>query len=261
MFIKTLNNKTCIVSITNIVKVIDIKKKLYDIEGIPVIQQQLFCGTKLLENSKNISEYNLCDMSNIEMRFQLLGGGKGACNNRGRHDVTTGKRELVQAIPGETVYAIVKTICGNKRVLVLRIDNGTTVGGRISGSIRAWVKKDDIVLIGLRDFQEDKVDVIWRYTPEEARKLVRAGYIPQNSVMDKSTDNDATCKVDFYDEIGLNKNHDDENEEKNMRRYDMPSSDESSDEDEDTITQNNGYSSKNKDDFPKNNDDINIDNI
>jgi len=271
MFIKTLNNQTRILSINNLEKVIDIKKKICDIEGIPILNQQLFCGTKMLEDLKNLSDYNLSDMSNIDMKLSILGGGKGATHNRGRHDVNTGKRELVLSTPGETVYGIVTKICGNKRVLVIRIDNGSTIIGRISGSIHAWVKKDDIVLVGLRDFQEDKVDIIWRYSPEEARKLVRAGYIPQNSVVEKSADNDNISKVDFYDQNVANKEEDDI--EPNTRRYEMPSSDDSSDNDEqedfakknedvlDDFAKKNADFAKKKDDFAKNNDEFDIDNI
>ena len=36
----------------------------------------------------------------------------------------------------------------------------------------------DIVLIGLREFQEDKADVIHKYTTEEARSLQAYGELP-----------------------------------------------------------------------------------
>lgn len=39
----------------------------------------------------------------------------------------------------------------------------------------------DIVLLGLRDFQDDKADVIFRYTPEEARNLVAEGELPKTT--------------------------------------------------------------------------------
>ena len=38
----------------------------------------------------------------------------------------------------------------------------------------------DIVLIGLRDFQDDKADVIMKYTADEARQLKAYGEIPDN---------------------------------------------------------------------------------
>ena len=204
------------------------------------------------------------------MTLSLNGGGKGAINNRGLHDVNVGKRELVLAKEGETVYAIVKTICGNKRVIVIRIDNGAMVIGRISGSIHAWVKKDDLVLVGLRDFQEDKVDVIWRYTPEEARKLFRAGYVPQNSVINRNTQNENDGNIEFCDKNAVNKMDDDDDEEQDninngqySRRYDMPDTDDTSEDEapEKPIIDNTSEDVNDYSNTKKYNDDIDIDNI
>ena len=43
-----------------------------------------------------------------------------------------------------------------------------------------WIGVGDIVLIGLRDFQDDKADVIMKYTADEARQLKAYGEIPDN---------------------------------------------------------------------------------
>jgi translation initiation factor 1A len=259
MLIKTLKNQTIFLPNKGIVNIVDIKRKIFDITGYPIITQKLFSQTKLLEDDKNINYYNLSDISTIEMSFALNGGGKGATHNRGRHENYTTKRDLVLAKEGETVYAIVKSICGNKRVIVIRIDNGTTVMGRISGSIHAWIKKDDVVLVGLRDFQEDKVDVVWRYTTEEARKLSRAGYIPQNIVVDKNIDcPNNTASIEFLD-MGVNIESEQNKSLNNYdysRRYEMPSS-----SDEDTENEEQEEKSNTENDFKKNNDDFNIDNI
>lgn len=36
------------------------------------------------------------------------------------------------------------------------------------------------MLIGLRDFQDDKADIIMKYTPDEAQQLKAYGEIPEN---------------------------------------------------------------------------------
>jgi len=53
----------------------------------------------------------------------------------------------------------------------------------IRGKLRkkVWVNVGDIVLLGLRDFQNEKADVILKYTPEESRNLKRYGEIPDNA--------------------------------------------------------------------------------
>ena len=38
------------------------------------------------------------------------------------------------------------------------------------------------MLIGLRDFQDDKADIIMKYTADEARKLKAYGEIPENGI-------------------------------------------------------------------------------
>jgi len=39
-------------------------------------------------------------------------------------------------------------------------------------------------LVGLRDFQDEKCDVIWKYYPEEAKTLKAMGEIPENTAID-----------------------------------------------------------------------------
>ena len=52
----------------------------------------------------------------------------------------------------------------------------------IRGKLRkkVWINTADIILIGLRDFQDEKADVILKYTPDEARQLKSRGEIPEN---------------------------------------------------------------------------------
>ena len=51
----------------------------------------------------------------------------------------------------------------------------------IRGSLknRVWINGGDIILLGLRDFGEDKADVILKYYDEEAKELKELGEIPE----------------------------------------------------------------------------------
>ncbi|KAK9094409.1 hypothetical protein Scep_025878 [Stephania cephalantha] len=40
---------------------------------------------------------------------------------------------------------------------------------------KVWIATGDIILVGLRDFQDDKVDVILKYMADEARLLKAYG--------------------------------------------------------------------------------------
>ena len=55
----------------------------------------------------------------------------------------------------------------------------------------------DIILVGLRDFQDGKADVIQRYNPDEARKLKARGELPDNLEVDKADKGGAEDEVPF----------------------------------------------------------------
>ena len=46
--------------------------------------------------------------------------------------------------------------------------------------VQVWINQGDIVLIGLRDYQDAKADVILRYNPDEARNLKTYGELPES---------------------------------------------------------------------------------
>ncbi|KAL6498825.1 hypothetical protein OROGR_028372 [Orobanche gracilis] len=43
---------------------------------------------------------------------------------------------------------------------------------------KVWISAGDIILVGLRDYQDDKADVILKFMPEEARLLKAYGELP-----------------------------------------------------------------------------------
>jgi translation initiation factor 1A len=110
-------------------------------------------------------------------------GGRGG--GRGRQKGAL-KRELVYKTDGETEYAQVTRMLGNSRVETLCIADGRTRQCKIRGSLRVWIQAQDIVLISLRDFQDTKADVIWKYTADEARKLKRSGALPEATKLNET---------------------------------------------------------------------------
>lgn len=53
---------------------------------------------------------------------------------------------------------------------------------------RVWIKAGDIVLIGLREFEDEKADIIHKYTSNEAKQLVKKGEISQSMLGDMQDD-------------------------------------------------------------------------
>lgn len=84
-------------------------------------------------------------------------------------------RELVMRQEGQ-LYARVTKMLGNGRVTAMCGD-GVERLCKIRGSMRkrVWVRVGDAVLVGLREFQDAKADVIHKYTDAEVARLRRLG--------------------------------------------------------------------------------------
>ncbi|MDD2777810.1 MAG: translation initiation factor eIF-1A [Methanocellales archaeon] len=76
------------------------------------------------------------------------------------------------------MLGIVDSMLGANRVSVRCLD-GKTRMGRIPGKMkkRIWIRNGDVVIIMPWDFQDDKADVIWRYTSPQVDWLERRGYL------------------------------------------------------------------------------------
>lgn len=107
--------------------------------------------------------------------------GKGGKNRRrGKNENERLKRELVFREDGQE-YAQVTKMLGNGRLEAMCFD-GVKRLCHIRGKLRkkVWINQSDIVLVGLRDFQDAKADVILKYSPDEARNLKSYGEFPES---------------------------------------------------------------------------------
>ncbi|KYQ90928.1 eukaryotic translation initiation factor 1A [Tieghemostelium lacteum] len=104
--------------------------------------------------------------------------GKGGKNRRRGKNENEQKRELQFKEDGQE-YAQVTKMLGNGRLEALCLDGPSRLC-HISGRLRKkeWINAGDIILLQLRDYQEDKADVILRYTVDEARNLKNYGELP-----------------------------------------------------------------------------------
>ncbi|KAJ1939694.1 Translation initiation factor 1A [Linderina macrospora] len=132
--------------------------------------------------------------------------GKGGKNRRrGKNDTENEKRELVFREEGQEYAQVVKML-GSGRVEALGFD-GVKRLAHIRGKMRkkVWINQGDIVLISLRDFQDDKADVIMKYSADEARALKQYGELPENAKINETEafeDQDDEVEFDFeIDEI------------------------------------------------------------
>ena len=106
--------------------------------------------------------------------------GKGGKNRRrGKNENFGDKRELVFKEDGQE-YAQVAKMLGNGRLEAMCFD-GVKRLCHIRGKLRkkVWINQSDIILVGLRDYQDAKADVILKYSADEARNLKSYGEFPE----------------------------------------------------------------------------------
>merc|ERR1712195_417513 len=94
--------------------------------------------------------------------------GKGGKNRRRGKNDSEAKRELTFKEDGQE-YAQVTRMLGNGRLEAFCFD-GVNRLCHIRGKLRkrVWIGVGDIVLLGLREFQDQKADIILKYDGAEA---------------------------------------------------------------------------------------------
>ena len=101
-------------------------------------------------------------------------------------------------------YAQVVRMLGNGRCECFCFD-GVTRLGHIRGKMRkkVWITAGDIVLVGKRDFQDEKVDIIHKYSADEARNLKQYGELPENARINETAVDMAMADDNDDDDIGI----------------------------------------------------------
>ena len=98
---------------------------------------------------------------------------------------TSGAQELIFKEDGQE-YAQVKDPLGNCR-FSLQCQDGKSRMGTVRGKLhkKVWIARGDVVLVGLRDFQDDKCDIIHKYNSDEALDLRKYGEITFQAEIDE----------------------------------------------------------------------------
>lgn len=118
-------------------------------------------------------------------------GDKG----RKRYIAPKEDRKLLEADDDHN-YGVVTKKLGNGRFMVRLNLQNKEVMARVCGKFRHgaskknnWVEVGAVVLVGLRDFQDNTVDIVHVYTAEETRKLRKTGMliddVPEETVAEQ----------------------------------------------------------------------------
>lgn len=113
------------------------------------------------------------------------------------------KREFVLSSEIEhTVYGQAKKILGDCNFMVDCFDGVERLCHIRKKVKRDIVQLDSIVLIGLRDYQDGKADIIFVYNRDEVNELKRLNEIPENAGIGRKIGDEEDAKEDT--EIGYN---------------------------------------------------------
>lgn len=74
-----------------------------------------------------------------------------------------------------------------KKVILLTWDMRSIVVIELTLS-QVWINQSDIILVGLRDYQDAKADVIQKYSADEARNLKSYGEFPESIKINETVD-------------------------------------------------------------------------
>lgn len=118
------------------------------------------------------------------------------------------KRDMIFA-EDEQMYATVEKMLGNCRAQA-KCSDGKSRICHIRGKMkkRVWIREGSSVLIGMRDFEDDKADIIHCYTPDEVRKLKSYGEIVNDENMQDingNTDDNIMWEGEEDNKIAQNK--------------------------------------------------------
>ena len=113
---------------------------------------------------------------------------KAKKNTKSNNSNDTIVRPLVRKTEGQA-YALIIKILGGRRFTAECFDGKTRIA--IVRSKRLRISQDNIVLVGLREFEDKTVDIIWKYSNPEVKILEKELEIPSGtSGKMKHTDDD-----------------------------------------------------------------------
>jgi translation initiation factor 1A len=142
------------------------------------------------------------------MTINKKGGKKG---KKVKRQVDEIERPLILKENGQE-YCQVTKLLGNCRVEGNCFDNKIRICN-IRGTMRkkVWIKANDIVIVSLREFEDNKADIIYLYQQKEVKKLIKMGEIPENVIVtEEEPKEDLGIEFEESDE--------DENKQENKNR-------------------------------------------
>ena len=144
---------------------------------------------------------------------------------KGKKDTSYDRKLILKDPKEDQEYGKIKKVNGNGRYQVFCFDSKERLG-IAAGNIRRKTRLaiNDIVLLSLWDFQENKCSIVHKYEDDEVHKLKSQGEFPKNINLEEDnpfSENDVEFTFDMPD---------DSDEETKQEKSDKSSDSSSSDE-------------------------------
>ena len=151
------------------------------------------------------------------------GGSKHKKFAKNREDVEKFNIKNLIKSSNDQEYAYIINVLGNCRFNVECSDNKNRLA-HIRGKLkkRTWCNEGDIILISLRDFQDDKCDIIQKYTPEQIQLLIENDEIPEFLIKKKTGNSVGDDEITFNYQNNKNEENNEENNKKNTNTAQCP---------------------------------------
>ncbi|PQE07155.1 eukaryotic translation initiation factor 1A protein [Rutstroemia sp. NJR-2017a BVV2] len=203
---------------------------LTDIESITSRENGAFCVAQTQKLPYKLQQNELISIwqkVNKEANMPKNKGKGGKNRRRGKNENDNEKRELVFKEEGQGTYhptpisttphslppltpnpeyAQVLKMLGNGRLEALCFDGSKRLA-HIRGKLRkkVWINQGDIILLSLRDYQDEKGDVILKYSSDEARALKAYRELPDTAKINETDtygpgDDNDPCNFDFAED-------------------------------------------------------------
>ena len=101
-------------------------------------------------------------------------------------------------------YAQITKMLGSERIEAYCFEDGKKRLCHIRGKIKKkeWMNNGDFILISIREFEDDKADVIMRFQPDEVERLKILGELPDTIKIVNVNENGDEEKDDDYISFG-----------------------------------------------------------
>ena len=123
---------------------------------------------------------------------------KGGKNQKKKKKTVVEDREVRFKDESEE-YAQITKILGDGR-FQCKCTDGIDRIAHVRGKMRKriWLGNGDIILVSIREFENEKCDVVEKYKEKEVAKLKKEGEIPENMVLPKGESEDKKDDGDIF---------------------------------------------------------------